>query len=140
MISKKRTFGMKLIKRLTAYAALLVVFTAPFVATGTSHALFEDAKNQACAGANLNDTGCVQGQGQEKVSNTLASVINILSLVVGIVAVIMLIIGGIRFTTSGGDGSSTSAARNTIIYALVGLTVAALAQFIVKFVLGRVSV
>ena len=131
---------MKKIKQIILSVVALSSLTSPLLVTGTSYAaLFDNSKDQACAGANLNDTGCVAGQGEAKVSSTLASVINILSLIVGVVAVIMLIIGGIRFVTSGGDGSSTANARNTIIYALVGITVAALAQIIVKFVLGRVA-
>ncbi len=120
-------------------AFLFTSMAGPLLITGSSFALFDGAKDQACAGANLNDTGCVAGQGETQVSSTLSTVINILSFVVGIVAVIMLIIGGIRYVTSGGDGTSTAAARNTIIYALVGLAVAALAQAIVQFVLQRVT-
>jgi ABC-type Fe3+ transport system permease subunit len=131
---------MKLLQKIVSYGAVMVALIAPVMSISSpALALFEDAKNQACAGANLNDTGCTANQGQDKVSNTLAAVINILSIVVGVVAVIMLIIGGIRYTTSGGDGSSTSSARNTIIYAIVGIVVAVMSQFIVKFVLGRVA-
>ena len=130
---------MKKVKQIFLSIVALLSLATPLIIATPTYALFENAKDQACAGANLNDTGCTPNQGQDQVSNTLASVINILSLIVGVVAVIMLIVGGIRYVTSGGDGSSTSAARNTIIYALVGITVAALAQAIVKFVLGRVS-
>lgn len=117
-------------------AALLFM---PLMATAPTYALFEGAKDQACKGANLDDTKpCVDGEGAGKVDSTLATVINILSFVVGIIAVIMIIIGGIRFITSGGDSSSTASARNTIIYAVIGLVIVALAQFIVKFVIGKV--
>ena len=74
-----------------------------------------------------------------KVNDILKAVLNILSLVIGIISVIMVIIGGIRFVTSQGEGSSTAAARGTIIYALVGLVIAALAQALVIFVVGRAS-
>jgi hypothetical protein len=47
----------------------------------------------------------------------------------------MILVGGLKYTTSGGDASSVSSAKNTIIYALVGLIVAAFAQFLVRFVL-----
>ena len=130
---------MKKVKQILMSIVAICSIASPLLVTGSSYALFENAKDQACAGANLNDTGCTATQGQDKVSNTLASIINILSLVVGVVAVIMLIIGGIRFVTSGGDSSSVTNARNTIIYALVGIAVAALAQGLVKFVLSKVS-
>ena len=126
---------LKLVFMTLAVSFGLVTTLAP---VGVGNALFEDSKNQACAGANLGDGTCDPTASNNKVSNTLAAVINILSIVLGVIAVIMIIIGGIKFTTSQGDGNSTSSARNTIIYAVVGLVVAALAQVLVKFVLSRV--
>jgi hypothetical protein len=73
------------------------------------------------------------------LNNLISAIVNILSVVVGVVAVFMIIVAGIRFVTSGGDSASVSGARNTIIYAIVGLAVVALSQFIVKFVLHRVT-
>jgi hypothetical protein len=66
-------------------------------------------------------------------------VVNFLSVIVGIVAVIMIIVGGFRYITSGGESSNVSGAKNTLIYAIIGLIIVALAQFIVKFVLDNVT-
>ena len=66
-------------------------------------------------------------------------VINIFSWVVGIIAVIMIIVGGLKYITSSGDSGNVTGAKNTILYAVVGLVVVALAQFVVRFVLERVS-
>lgn len=60
-------------------------------------------------------------------------------IVAGIVAVIVIIIGGIRYTTSGSESSNIKAAKDTILYAVVGLIVAILSYAIVNFVLGRFS-
>ena len=68
-----------------------------------------------------------------------AKVVNIFSVIVGIVAVIMIIFGGFKYITSGGDSGNVSGAKNTLIYAIVGLIVVALAQFIVHFVLKTAS-
>jgi uncharacterized membrane protein YuzA (DUF378 family) len=65
--------------------------------------------------------------------------VNIFSLIVGIVAVIMIIVGGLKYITSGGDSNNVSSAKSTIIYAIIGLVVVALAQFIVQFVLNKVT-
>ena len=70
---------------------------------------------------------------------TIANVINIISLVVGVVAVIMIIVGGFRYITSGGNQERVKSAKNTIIYALIGLVIVALAQIIVKFVLTQAT-
>jgi hypothetical protein len=72
-------------------------------------------------------------------SNSLASlakkIINVISIIVGIVAVIMIIYGGFRYITSGGDSGRVGNAKNTLIYAIIGLIIVALAQFLVHFVL-----
>jgi hypothetical protein len=63
-------------------------------------------------------------------------VINILLYILGMVAVIMIVIGGIRYTTSNGDSSAIKSAKDTILYAVVGLIVAILAYSIVNFVVS----
>jgi hypothetical protein len=66
-------------------------------------------------------------------------VVNIFSIIVGIVAVIFVIYGGFRYITSGGDSGSVGNAKNTLIYALVGLVIVALAQLIVHYVLSTAT-
>ncbi len=70
---------------------------------------------------------------QDTVSNVLAVVFAVL----GGIAVIMIIIGAIQFVTSQGDSQSVAKARQTIIYAFVGLVVAISAEVIVYFLLRR---
>ena len=65
----------------------------------------------------------------------LTDIINIFSIIVGVVAVIMIIFGGFKYITSAGNQESIKSAKNTIIYALIGLIIVALAQVIVRFVL-----
>ena len=57
--------------------------------------------------------------------------------IIGAISVIMLIIGGIRYTVSGGDSAAVTSAKNTILYAIVGIIVALLAFAIVNFVLTQ---
>ncbi len=73
--------------------------------------------------------------GQTNVGDTIKQGISILSIIVGVAAVIMIIVGGLRYVLSGGDSGNVSSAKSTIMYAIVGLVVAALAQLIVQFVL-----
>jgi energy-converting hydrogenase Eha subunit B len=73
------------------------------------------------------------------VNNIIHDVVNFFSVIVGVVSVIMIIYGGFRYVTSGGDSGNVGAAKSTIIYAVVGLVVVALAQFIVQFVLNQVT-
>lgn len=64
------------------------------------------------------------------------TVTNVLLFIIGAVSVIMLIIGGIRYTVSAGDSSAVTAAKNTIMYAVIGIIVAILAFAVVNFVIG----
>ncbi len=76
-------------------------------------------------------------EGAVEIQNIVSVAINIISIIVGVVAVIMIIWGGFKYITAGGDSGNVTTARNTIIYAIVGLVIVALAQFIVQFVLSR---
>lgn len=67
------------------------------------------------------------------------TVANILIFIVGIIAVIMLIIGGIRYAVSGGDQTAVTNAKNTILYAIVGLVVAFVAFAVVNFVVTQLQ-
>jgi hypothetical protein len=64
-------------------------------------------------------------------------VVNTALFVLGMVAVIMIVVGGIRYVTSGGDASSIKGAKDTILYSVVGLIVAIMAYAIVDFVTKR---
>ncbi len=72
---------------------------------------------------------------EEQVQGIITTTINVFSLVVGVISVIMIIIGGLKYITSGGDSGNVTGAKNTILYAVIGLVVVALAQVIVRFVL-----
>ena len=95
-------------------------------------------KEQIQCGAN-DAAGKKGGNPEADVNATIKTIINLLSVIVGIVAVVMLIIGGFRYITSGGAAEKVTSAKNTIIYALIGLVIVALAQVIVRFVLSNVT-
>ncbi len=136
------------IKRIALSLALSFGVAAPMAMPAMVHATsHEDAniRSNLCAGANLDVTNktCdadADGTVGEKANSLIAKVINIFSLVVGVVAVIMIIVAGFRYITSGGDSNNVTSAKNTILYAIIGLIIVALAQFIVKFVLERATV
>lgn len=62
---------------------------------------------------------------------------NTLIFIIGAISVVMLIIGGIRFVVSAGDANGVTAARNTILYAVIGIVVALLAFALVNFVIKQ---
>jgi hypothetical protein len=65
------------------------------------------------------------------------TITNILIFIVGAISVIMLVIGGVRYTVSGGDSSAVTGAKNTILYAIVGIIVSILAYAVVNFVISN---
>ncbi len=56
---------------------------------------------------------------------------------IGAISVVMLIYGGIRYTVSGGESGAVTNAKNTILYAIVGIVVSILAYAAVQFVVGQ---
>ena len=70
--------------------------------------------------------------------DTLQVIINVIIGVVGFIAVVMIIIGGISYTTSAGDAGRVKKAKDTIMYGIIGLVIALLAFAIVNFVLTSV--
>lgn len=96
---------------------------------------------------NLVDTSCssVTGKGNlcgakaDDAKVMVSKVVNLLLYVLGVIAVIVIIVGGIKFTTSDGDAGKIKGARETILYAVVGLVVAILAWSIVNFVVLKIQ-
>ena len=71
------------------------------------------------------------------VPNAITTIVNTMLFLIGIISVIMIIIGGFRYVLSAGNTQNTTAAKDTILYAVIGLVVALLAYAIVNFVLGQ---
>lgn len=105
-----------------------------------AHAQTEATGQISCgASGQFTETECSDPGADQVVTNSIELAIRILQLVVGIISVVMIIFGGIKYITSGGDAGAVSSAKNTIIYACIGLVVVALAEVIVQFVLNRVD-
>lgn len=128
----------KLIQRISISLALFAALLTP-LAPAVVHA---QTKGDICRGVGLtggnpDDPNCTAPAGSQTIEGIIETVINILSLVVGVVAVIMIIVGGLKYITSSGDSSNVQSAKNTILYAIIGLIIVALAQVIVRFVLNK---
>ncbi len=85
------------------------------------------------------DTSTDGSNGGLNLGSVMRLIINIFSVIVGFVAVIMIIIGGVKYITSGGDSNNITGAKNTIVYAIIGLIIVALAQVLVHFVLNKLA-
>jgi hypothetical protein len=113
---------------LTALLAVSFLVLAP-------HSLAASCDPTSGLQGGVNCAGQANGFAQGSLSVNVNNVINVLLMAVGIISVIMIIIGGIRYALSGGDEGAVKSAKDTILYAVVGLVVAILAFAIVNFVL-----
>lgn len=92
-------------------------------------------------GLNLqNGADCSKGAGQQTdlfgQSGIFKRITDVMLFIIGAISVIMLIIGGIRYVVSGGEAAAIQSAKNTILYAIVGVVISILAYAVVNFVVG----
>lgn len=75
-----------------------------------------------------------------KVPGTTAihTILEVVSGIIGALALLMIVVSGLRYITSAGDPQKASSAKNGIIYALVGLIIAIMAEAIIAFVINRI--
>ncbi len=125
-------------KSILAFVAVLgigmIVFEAPMVSAQSIGKGGAPGGVQAAKGTNV-PTNFASGDG-----SLIRKIIDILLYAIGVISVIMLIFGGLRYVVSGGQKESVTAAKNTILYAIVGLLIAIFAyafiNFILQFILG----
>lgn len=130
---------MHIIKKIRLFTASFLLLGA-LITPAVAMAGVSTNRNAVCEGVGLVGGQCgSETPGTSGVNSTIRLVIQILSFGVGIVAVVMIIIGGFKYVTSSGDSSNITAAKNTILYAIVGLVIVAIAQVIVKFTLNKVK-
>ena len=110
------------------------------VVTALSCAVLIAAPSFAFDGTVSSGADAARGNGQTAnlVGNdgVFQTITSVLLYILGAVSVIMIIIGGLRYVVSGGNASNVTAAKNTILYAIVGIIIALLSYAIIKFVLG----
>jgi hypothetical protein len=116
---------------LAGLVAVAIALPGEVWAQGPSSAQACDAIGGTWRGGECETTGT-------SISGIMRTVINIVSTVVGAIAVVMIVWGGFKYITAGGDSGKIASAKSTLIYAVVGLVIVALAQGIVRFVLTNV--
>ena len=122
--------------------AVIGLIAAPLVLAAALVAVPATTAQAACDDSNLSvksGVDCAKGKGTKAElvkgnDSIFKTVTNVLLFIIGAISVIMIIVGGIRYTVSNGDSSQITNAKNTILYAVVGLIVALLAYAIVNFV------
>lgn len=119
---------------------MLGLVVTPVALGSVSYAADTTNKQDACAGIDAigGANACTNPAAGNQLGNFIKSIINILLFIIGAVAVIMIIIGGLRYVTSNGDQGQLTGAKNTILYSVVGLVVAIMAFAIVNFVVSNI--
>lgn len=132
-------------KTLIAIILCALTITVAGLFGQTAHAIF-DPFAPACLNSQGQGTVCEDAKKNQDLNGgnsllgpggLITKIVTILNIVIGIVSVIMVIIGGLKLVLSNGDSNNVNSARNTIIYALVGIVIAVSGQLIVNFVLSK---
>ena len=124
-------------KKIVISLIMVATLLSSLGGTVSAQAPANSSAQAACQGL---PGGCADKKtSASNIQDNVKFVINILSWIVGTASVIMMILGGFRFVTSGGDSGKVSSARNTILYSLIGLVVVVTAQIIVSFVLSNAA-
>lgn len=129
MIKSLRSF-------ITKFAVGLLL-VAPLAAPAVVYGAASNTGVDCGSNLSISGTECTVEDTGTNLDGIVKFAINLFSIIVGIIAVVMIIVGGLKYITSGGDSGDITSAKNTILYAVVGLVVVALAQFIVHFVLSK---
>jgi hypothetical protein len=141
-----------MINRIKNLFISLAILQFSFLAYGllvpSAVALAADPKQAVCEGAGVTAVTAVTAapgtvdcstEAKGTLETVLKTALNLFSAIIGIIAVVMIIIAGLKYITSQGEPANIATAKNSIIYAAIGLVVVALAQVIVRFVLNRFS-
>lgn len=126
---------------LTSILVSLFIILGLLIVPVTTYAATSSAE-EACQGLSAvsPDGTCETKSGAESsIDRLLKVVLTMLSFIAGIIAVVMIIVSGFKYITSNGDSNSLSSSKKSLIYAIIGLVVVAISQFIVMFVINNVT-
>lgn len=131
-------------------SATLLLVPALVLSLGVAMPVYAAEAEPAVSGCDVVNTGGI-AHGAECAKPTNApsqlfgpnsifvTITNIMLFIIGAIAVIMLIVGGIRYVVSAGDQNAVTSAKNTILYAIIGIVVAFLAYAAVNFVSNQLQ-
>lgn len=140
-----KKYALSIVAMLTLVTPTLVPAIAGATTNIVNGSCTSSTSNSVATGANLAtggsaSVGCSStGVDNSSVGHIAREVVDLFSIIVGAVSIVMIIYGGFRYITSGGDSGRVGNAKNTLIYAIVGLVIVALAQLIVHFVLTQAN-
>ena len=130
--------NLKSIKFVTV--GLLIVMATFIIGFGSTSTFAAPGLKQGYKTATPDNVPPCMFTGSTCTNGVVTTIANTALFIIGSVAVLMLIYGGIRYTISGGDEKAITSAKNTILYSVIGIVVAVAAYAIVNFVIGTLIV
>lgn len=125
---------------LVALLGIGSLLTAPAYAAWNP---FSNSNSESvCRKAGTHSSAVCTANGNDPISGSngvLIKITRLIANVAGLVAIFMMITGGIMYILSNGDTGKVTTAKNTLIYAAVGLVIIALGQTLIVFILNRVA-
>lgn len=99
--------------------------------------VFNGANGACTGGGGSGSAKDICGASQDDFKKIMKTIINTALVVIGMIAVIMIVIGGVKYVVSNGEAQQIQSAKNTILYSVIGLVIAVSAFPIVNFVLDK---
>lgn len=124
-------------RRIIASLTVLLLCILAVPASASAFDPFQTVCQTGGSSSSVCTTDAGGSSGTDPVTTKIAEVTELIAYAAGIIAVIIIIVSGIRFMTSGGDSNSVNAARSTLIYAAIGLVVIAVGESLILFVLSK---
>lgn len=118
----------------TSFMIIFAALLSPLAVSQSAYADGVDVFKEACQ--NTNSELCRNNEPLFGAGSIWMNLINTLIFIIGAVAVLMIVIGGLKYVMSGGDQAAVNSAKNTILYSVIGLVVAILANAIVNFTIN----
>jgi hypothetical protein len=126
-------------------AFMMMMPTATVATVGVAGACSSSIANKVAKGASESTPGgdnidcSATNVGDSDITKLAKRIVTTFSIIVGAASVIMIIYGGFRYIISGGESGRVGAAKTSLIYAIIGLVIVALAQLIIHFVLNQTN-
>lgn len=135
---------MKKLKTILISSFALAFLAAPVAVVGVGSAQKVDVFNKVCRGGAANTAACKDSKAGKNgnpiygPNGIITIIVNVISIIVGIAAVIGIIMAGFKLMTAGSNPQEVTKAREMILYAIVALVIVALAQAIIRFFINKV--
>lgn len=127
----------KILAIILAFVGLFSLIATPVYAEPTPNT--DICNNDKIAKEIKQAAGCDNTASASNIENVIQNIINVILGILGVVCFVIIVIGGVQYMTSTGEAAKTQRAKNTILYAVIGLIICALAGVITNFTINIIE-